>query len=312
MYRDDGYEPDRAFANTQELINDEQVFALIGAVGTPTSRAVSPLAQREGVPFVAPFTGAQLLREDTLTNVLNLRASYHQETDRMLEYLQGQGITRIAVLYQNDSYGLDGLTGVKQQVAARNMQLVESWYYRRNTEAVQSAVFRISEADPAPQAVIIIGASAPAAQAIQMLREKLGDDPIFMNVSFVDSDALAAGLTTLGESRGNVFFTQVVPLPGNTDDPLIVKYQAALESVDPQAQPGFVSLEGYLAGRLAIYAVDACGQNVTRTCFLNEVQTAGTIDLDGFELMFGATDNQGSDAVFLTQIDPNGQYSVVR
>ncbi len=124
---------------------------------------MSPLAHAEGVPFVAPFTGAQLLREPGLTNVLNLRASYHQETDRILEYLQGQGITRVAVLYQNDSYGLDGLTGVKQQVAARNMQLVESWYYRRNSEAVKSAVFRIAEADPAPQAVIIIGASDPAA-----------------------------------------------------------------------------------------------------------------------------------------------------
>ena len=311
VHRDDGYEPDRAFANTQELINKEQVFALIGAVGTPTSRAVSPLAHAEEVPFIAPFTGAQLLREPGLTNVLNLRASYHQETDRMLEYLQGQGVTRVAVLYQNDSYGLDGLTGVKQQVMDRNMQLVESWYYRRNTEAVKSAVFRITEADTAPQAVIIIGASEPAAQAIKLLREKLGSSLIFMNVSFVGSDALAAQLQGLGESRENVFFTQVVPLPGNTGDPLIDKYQAALAAVDPQAQPGFVSLEGYLAGRLAIYAVDACGQNVTRTCFLNAVQTAGTFDLDGFELMFGAADNQGSEAVFLTQIDANGQYTVV-
>jgi len=309
--KDDGYEPDRAFANTQELIDGEQVFALIGAVGTPTSRAVAPLAHAEEVPFIAPFTGAQLLREPELTNVLNLRASYHQETDRMLEYLQGQGVTRVAVLYQNDSYGLDGLTGVKQQVTDRNMQLVESWYYRRNTEAVKSAVFRIAEADPAPQAVIIVGASDPAAQAIKLLREKLGSSLIFMNVSFVGSDALATELATLGESRGNVFFTQVVPLLGNTDDPLIAKYRAALAAVDSQAQPGFVSLEGYLAGRLAIYAVDACGQNVTRMCFLNAVQNAGTFDLDGFELMFGANDNQGSDEVFLTKIDANGQYTVV-
>ena len=229
----------------------------------------------------------------------------------MVDYLEGQDITSVAVLYQNDSYGLDGLTGVEQALDGRDMQLVAHWYYRRNTEAVKSAVFRIADADPAPQAVIIIGASDPAAEAIKLLREKLGSDTIFMNVSFVGSDALAANLQELDESRDNVFFTQVVPLPGNTGDPLIDKYQAALAAVDPQAQPGFVSLEGYLAGRLAIYAVDACGQNVTRTCFLNAVQNAGTFNLDGFELMFGATDNQGSDAVFLTQIDANGQYSVV-
>ena len=311
VHRDDGYEPDRAFIRTQELIDDEQVFALIGAVGTPTSRAALPLAHRAGVPFIAPFTGAQLLREPGLTNVLNLRASYHQETDRMLEYLADQGVTRVAVLYQNDSYGLDGLTGVRQQVMDRNMQLVESWYYRRNTEAVKSAVFRIAGADPVPQAVIIIGASNPAAEAIKLLRERLGANTIFMNVSFVGSDALAAKLVADGQSRDNVFFTQVVPLPGNASDSLIAKYRAALDAVDSEAQPGFVSLEGYLAGRLAIYAVDACGQNVNRQCFLNAVQTAETIDLDGFNLLFGATDNQGSDAVFLTQIDANGQYSVV-
>ena len=311
LQSDDGYESDRAFTATRQLIDDEQVFALIGAVGTPTSRAALPLAHRAGVPFIAPFTGAQLLREPGLTNVLNLRASYHQETDRMLEYLADQGVIRVAVLYQNDSYGLDGLTGVRQQVMDRNMQLVESWYYRRNTEAVKSAVFRIAGADPVPQAVIIIGASNPAAEAIKLLRERLGANTIFMNVSFVGSDALAAKLVADGQSRENVFFTQVVPLPGDASDPLIAKYQAALAAVDSQAQPGFVSLEGYLAGRLAIYAVDACGQTVTRTCFLDAVQNAGTFDLDDFELMFGPTDNQGSDKVILTQIDANGQYSVV-
>ena len=199
--------------------------------------------------------------------------------------------------------------GVDQALDVHGLEPVESWYYRRNTSSVQSAVYRIAAAEP--QAVIIIGTSEPAAQAISMLREKLESGTIFMNVSFVGSDALAAELATLGESRDNVFFTQVVPLPGNTADPLVAKYRAALAAVDPQAQPGFVSLEGYLAGRLAIYAVDACGQNVTRTCFLNAVQTAGTFNLDGFQLTFGPTDNQGSDAVFLTQIDANGQYSVV-
>ena len=306
---DDRYEPDAAFANTQKLIEEEQVFGLIGAVGTPTSRAASPLANAEGVPFIAPFTGAQLLRDDALTNVLNLRASYHQETQRMVEYLAGRGLTQVAVLYQNDSYGVDGLMGVEQALDGHGLDPVGSWYYRRNTTSVQSAVYRIAAAEP--QAVIIIGASDPAAQAIKLLREKLGSDTIFMNVSFVGSDALAAELATLGESSDNVFFTQVVPLPGNTSDPLIAKYRAALTAYDAQAEHGFVSLEGYLAGRLAIEGLERCGANVTRTCFLNAVQTAGTFDLDGYQLMFGSTDNQGSDAVFLTQIDGNGNYQLV-
>ena len=309
--KDDGYESDRAFTATRQLIDDEQVFALIGAVGTPTSRAALPLAEDAEVPFIAPFTGAQLLRDEELSQVLNLRASYRQETDRMLEYLAGQGVTRVAVLYQNDSYGIDGLRGVQQELEGGNIDLVAHWYYRRNTEAVKSAVFRIANADPAPQAVIIIGASDPAAEAIKLLRENLGANTIFMNVSFVGSDALDAQLQDDGQSRDNVFFTQVVPLPGDTSDPLIAKYRAALAAVNPNADPGFVSLEGYLAGRLAIYGLETCGQNVTRACFLNAVQSAGSFNLDGFQLMFGSGDNQGSDRVFLTEMDENGEYQVV-
>ena len=304
--RDDGYETDRAFANTLGMIESGRVFALIGAVGTPTSRAASPLAHAANVPFIGPFTGAQLLRRPELTNVLNLRASYYQETAKMVDYLEGEGKTRVAVLYQNDSYGIDGLNGVKQALEGRNMDLVASWYYRRNTEAVKSAVFRIAEGRP--DAVIMVGAHLPSARAVEMLRDKLDPDPVFMSVSFVGSKALAEELGSAGQG---VHVTQVVPLPDGDSIPVLAEYRAALSAYDPQAEPGFVSLEGYLAGRLAIAGLELCGSDVTRECFLNAVQNAGTINLDGFELMFGSMDNQGSDAVFLTMIGPDGEYDAV-
>ena len=303
--QDDGYEPDRAFANTLALIESGHIFALIGAVGTPTSRAASPVARDAGVPFIAPFTGAQLLRQPELTNVLNLRASYHQETAKMVDYLEGEGKTRVAVLYQNDSYGVDGLNGVKQALEGRNMNLVASWYYRRNTEtAVKSAVFRIAQAQP--DAVIMVGAHLPSAAAVKMLRAELDPDPVFMSVSFVGSNALA---DELGDAGEGVFVSQVVPLPGGDSIPVLAEYRAALAAYDATAEPGFISLEGYLAGRLAIEGLELCGSNVTRECFLSAVQNAGTIDLSGFSVMFGPMDNQGSDAdaVILSQIGPDGR-----
>ena len=307
-YRDDGYEPDRAFANTLALVESGDIFALIGAVGTPTSRAASPVAHDAGVPFIAPFTGAQLLRQDNLTNVLNLRASYHQETEKMVDYLEGEGKTRVAVLYQNDSYGIDGLNGVKQALEGRNMDLVASWYYRRNTASVKSAVFRIAEGRP--DAVIMIGTHLPSARAVELLRAELDPDPTFMSVSFVGSNALAERLGDAGEG---VFVTQVVPLPDDESIPVVAEYRAALAAQDPTAEPGFISLEGYLAGRLAIEGLERCGANLTRQCFLNAVHNAGTIDLSGFPVMFGPMDNQGSgaDAVILSQIGPDGEYDAV-
>ena len=302
---DDQYEPHLAYSNTLNLINREGVFALIGEVGTPTSRSASPLANAQGVPFIAPFTGAGFLREAELENVVNLRASYHQEAEEMVARLtEDLGITRVAVMYQNDSYGQSGLDGVTDALAKRNLAPVASWYYQRNSDAVKAAVFNIVEANP--EAVIMIGAYAPVAKAITVAREDI--DPIFMAVSFVGSNALAQ---ELGPDGAGVYVTQVVPLPDDTGVPVVAAYRAALQALDANAVPGFVSLEGYLAGRLAIVGLEQCGRDVSRACFLNALRNSGTIDLEGMTLQYGPGDNQGSDAVFVTVIGDDGNYHLV-
>ncbi len=303
---DDRYEPDAAFANTLEFVEgDNPVFALIGAVGTPTSRAALPVAAGadKPVPFVGALTGAQLLRESDLTNVLNYRASYHDETEEMVQHLVDADVTKVAVLYQNDSYGIDGLMGVRNALAEHDMEPVASWYYRRNTSAVQSAAFRIAEAEP--EAVIIIGTSAPAAQIIKKLRMKMDPDPVFLAASFVGSNALA---TALGDEAPGVYVTQVVPLPSDEN---VAKYRAALMAYDSTEEPGFISLEGYLAGRLALARLQSCGADPTRECFLNVQSATTTIGIDGRQLTFGPGDNQGSDEVFLTVIGADGEYDQV-
>ena len=302
----DSYEADFAFSNTRDLIDKAGVFALIGAVGTPTARAATPQAHVAGVPYIAPFTGAAFLRDPYLDNVLNLRASYYQETDEMVARLtEDLGITKIAVMYQDDSYGRDGLEGVLLALQRRDMQPVVSWHYPRNTIAVKAATLRIAEAHP--EAVIMIGAYAPVARAIELLRRDI--DPVFMTVSFVGSNALAEELGAAGEG---VYVTQVVPLPQDGDIPVVARYHAALAAYDPDAEPGFVSLEGYLAGRLAVAGLQACGRELTRKCFLDGAHNVGTIDIDGFRLLYEPEDdNQGSDTVFITVIGADGEYHQV-
>ena len=145
---DDAYEIDYALSNTKRLIENDKVFALIGAVGTPTSRVAAPLAHEAGVPFVAPFTGAEFLRDPELDNVLNLRASYYQEAEEMVERLtEDLGVTRVAVLYQNDSYGQNGLDGTTWALERPGLEPVEAGHYQRNTTAVKSAAQNVMEAD---------------------------------------------------------------------------------------------------------------------------------------------------------------------
>jgi ABC-type branched-subunit amino acid transport system substrate-binding protein len=300
---DDAYEPEAAIANTFRLIEQEQVFALIGAVGTPTSRSATPVAAEAGVPYIAPFTGAEFLRDPQWRNVLNLRASYYQETEEMVARLtEDLGVTRIAVLYQDDSFGRAGYRGVRLALDRRAMQPVSIGLYPRNTTAVKTALLDLRRGDP--EAVIMIGAYQPVAALVTWARH-MGMDPTFLTVSFVGSNALAEELGAAGEG---VYVTQVVPFPTDDSLPVVGAYRRALAAYDSEAVPGFVSLEGYLAGRLAVAGVAGCGADITRACFLDALRTGAAIDIDGFELRFGDADNQGSDAVFLTRIGADGRY----
>ena len=301
----DSYEPNLAFSNTQRLLRANRVFALIGAVGTPTSRAAVPVAQDAGVPFLAPFTGAEFLRDPTLDKVVNLRASYYQETEEMVARLtEDLGVMRIAVFYQNDSFGEAGLEGVRRALQRRNMSPVAAWSYERNTTGIKRALLGMIESEP--EAVILVGAYAPVAELVVMARRKI--DPVFMSVSFVGSEAL---LAELGVDGAGLYITQVVPAPHDNSVPVVAAYREALAGYDPDASPGYVSLEGYLAGRLAVAGLGACGRTVSRACFLDAFRTVSAFDIDGFELNYGPGDNQGSDAVFVTVIDEDGELHQV-
>ncbi len=299
---DDAYEPEAAVANTQRLIG-EGVFALIGAVGTPTSRSATPIAAEAGVPYIAPFTGAAFLRDPEWENIINLRASYAQETEEMVERLTVDlGIERIGILYQDDSYGRSGYDGVQDALARRGSTAVAVGRYTRNTSAVKTALLDLQEGNP--EAVIMIGAYQPMAALIKWAR-LTGMDWLFLNVSFVGSNALAQ---ELGSEGVGVLVTQVVPFPQDDSLAVVAAYQRALAAYAPDAAPGFVSFEGYLAGRLAIAGLQKCGRDVSRSSFLANLRGSQALDIEGFSLQYGEDDNQGSDKVFLTVIGRNGEY----
>ena len=304
---DDGYEPEAAIANTRALIDEYKVFALIGAVGTPTSKSAQPVATEAEVPYIAPFTGAEFLRDaKKRPNVVNVRASYYQEIEEMVARLnEDLGITRISIFYQNDSFGRAGLNGLRHAVTRRGLRPSEEVYYPRNTEAVKVALLDLRRANA--EAVVIVGAYKPAATMIRWAR-RLNFNPYFINISFIGSAALAKAL---GADGTGVYVTQVVPFPRDTTLPVVAQYQKALKEVDANGEPSFVSLEGYLAGRIAIEGLRLAGPLPTRQSFLLALREAGDIDLGGFHLRYSVNDNQGSDRVYLTRIDDRGHFQSV-
>ncbi|MCQ3807608.1 MAG: ABC transporter substrate-binding protein [Acidimicrobiaceae bacterium] len=300
---DDAYEPEAAIDNTRQLIDSGDVFALIGAVGTPTSRSALPVAAAADIPYIAPFTGAAFLRDARQSNVINLRASYDQETEEMVQRLVSDlGIDRIGVMYQDDSFGRAGFNGVSAALDRRGTEAVAVGIYPRNTTAVKAGLLDLKQEDP--EAVIVVGAYQPVAWLIRWAGE-IGLDAVFVTISFVGSNALAQ---ELGPDGAGVLTTQVVPFPTDAGVAVVASYLDALAAHDPDAVAGFVSLEGYLAGRLAIAGLRSCGPTLDRGCFLERFASSEPIDVDGFMLRYGDQDNQGSDQVFWSMIDENGEY----
>jgi branched-chain amino acid transport system substrate-binding protein len=299
--RDDGYEPDRAIAETKKLIEEDKVFALIGPVGTPTSAAAQPIATAAHVPFLGAFTGAGFLRNPKLDNVINVRASYGAETEAWIKHLtEDLKLKKIAIFYQDDAFGRAGLDGVKAAMAKRGLELAEEATYERNTVAIKTAALTLRRA--APDAVVMVGAYKPCAALIK-LAHRLEFDPVFVNISFVGASALAK---ELGPDGRGVVVSQVVPFPWDASLKVVADYQAAMKT-----PPDFVSLEGYLVGRLAIAALEKMSGEPTREGLIKAIKDTGTFDIGGLAMTFGATRNEGLDQVFLTVIQADGSFKAV-
>ena len=302
---DDSYEPEKTIVATHQAIKEDKVFALVGAVGTPTSKAGQPIATTAKVPFIGPFTGAEFLRNPFNRYIVNIRSSYFQETEAWIEHLTTDlGVTKIAILYQDDAFGLAGLAGVKKAMAKRNMALVAEGTFKRNTTAIKSALLEIMKGQP--EAVVTVGPYKPIAEFIKLARQ-LKVDAAFVAISFVGSDLLAQ---ELGNQGAGVIVSQVVPFPRDKSLPVVTSYQAALTAVNPDAKPGFVSLEGYLVGQLVIEALKRVQGDLTREAFLDAIESA-PFDLGGVRLSFSATQNQGSNQVYFTVLQADGSFRPV-
>src|SRR6266478_1308835 len=304
--RDDGYDPDRSVAQTIKLIEEDQVFALIGAVGTPTTTATVPIATAKNVPFIGPFTGAAFLRAPDLHNVVNIRASYSAEAQAWIKHLtEDLHVRSIAIFYQDDAFGRDGLAGVKAALDKRHMELTAEGTFERNTRAVGSALRTLKRAEP--EAVVMVGTYGPCAEFIKLAR-KSGFNPVFVSVSFVGANALAK---ELGSDGQGVVVSQVVPFPWDTSVQLVVDYQAAEKFLDPNSKPDFISLEGYLSGRLVASALEKTGPNPTRADMLRIIHEVGRFDISGTTVTFGLNAHDAPSQVFLTVIRRDGTFEAI-
>ncbi len=297
---DDGYEPDRCRANTEAFIKDD-VFGLFGYVGTPTALAALPLAVEAKIPFFGPFTGAEALREPFHKSVFHLRASYYDETALIVRNLTSLGLRKIAVFYQNDSYGMAGLEGVKRALTAQGLAPVALGTVERNTVNVAQAVKDI--APSMPDAVVQISAYKSCAAFIREAR-KAGYGGTFFNVSFVGTQALA---DELGKEGRGIMISQVMPFPFSTTTAISDEYLEAVRKAGGDAQPNYSSMEGYLAAKVLAEGLRRAGRNPSREALIAGLESIQNTSFGGFNVNFGPKQHVASHYVDLSMLTGDGK-----
>jgi ABC-type branched-subunit amino acid transport system substrate-binding protein len=326
---DDGYDAARTLDTMKDLLEKRAVFAFVGNVGTPTAEVAVPYAVEHKTLFYGAFTGAALLRQDPPDRyVVNYRASYEEETAKTIKYLvENRHIapTGIAVFAQQDAFGSAGFHGAAK--ALRKYGINETSIvrvgYKRNTLDVEPAVLeiarnnalaadgeRVSGRHPI-RAVVMVATYRPAAKFMQKLREKKVD-ALFTNVSFVGSEALADELRDMGPTfcKGAIV-TQVVPHP-DSGATAVLKYRELLAKYFPDQRAGFISLEGYVAGRIFVEALKRAGRGVDTESLIAALESIQDLDLGiGTKISFGLSEHQGSHKVWGTQLDDACRYQVL-
>jgi branched-chain amino acid transport system substrate-binding protein len=301
---DDGYEPERTAANTRKLIEQDKVFALFGYVGTPTSAAAVPSATKSGVPYIAPFTGAEALRNPVSPIIFNVRASYFDETEGMVEHLTSDlGIKKIGVFIQDDGYGNAGKAGVNRALNKRGLALAGEGKYTRNTTDVDTGLAALKAAKP--EAVIMVGAYKACAAFVKKARAS-GFNPKFLNLSFVGTSDF---INEAGSAGEGVYITQVMPSPFDKREEIVKQYQTVLKKADPKLEFDYTSLEGYVDAVVLVDVLKKAGSNLTRTSFTNAFDKLN-IDLDGLKVSFSPTDHQGSKSVYYTVVKDGKAVSI--
>jgi ABC-type branched-subunit amino acid transport system substrate-binding protein len=301
---DDGYRVDRTEQQTRQLVADPQLLALIGFAGTANVGQLlkDKVLEDAGIALVAPYTGGEPLRTPYNPWIFHVRAGYADEAEHMVKQLAAQGITRIAVVYQDDAFGQAGLDGVKAALERRQLQLAGAAGYERNTAKVQPAVEAMLKLQP--QAVIMVAVNKPAAAFIQQYRAHGGGGQLF-SISVVDPAELVR-LGGLSAVQG-LGISQVVPYPYQPQRAVVREFRALMRKYAPQAEVNYTNFEEFLGAKVLVEALRRAGPKPTRAAVIQALESLHPYDLGGFDVSFGPHNRIGSRFVEVTVIGSTGK-----
>jgi len=303
---DDAYESELAAENAAKFAANDDVFAVIGGVGTPTAKRIAPILREAEIPFVGPFTGADFLRDaERFPNVVNLRAGYLDETRKLVDHIINDlGKKRLGIIYQDDAFGRSVLRNYKKVLEELDTPILAKATFSRNTHAVHTSLFTLSKADL--DAILIVGTYASNSEIIN-LADYLGYNYIMANLSFVLSYELKK---RINNPSTRIIVTEVMPDATDTNNLVVRRFQRALEAqydalgIEVTAQSvNEVSLEGYILGRFVVDVLKRMDDQFTRENFMAQALSVGPVAIDDWTLEFRPGTNTGSS--YIRMIDLN-------
>lgn len=297
---DDGYVVDRTVENAKKLI-EQDVFAFFGMFGSANYAALIPLINERGLPSIAPYTGSDGLRAQNSPTTFWLRASYGDETEKIIDQLTTLGINRIAVFYQDDAFGKAGLAGVEAALTRRQLKVLATGVYDKTKNDVGSAVKTIGAADP--QAVVMISTYKPTAAFVKQMRVS-GKLPQFFALSVVGVKALNA---ELGAESAGIAISQVVPFPDNATAPVVREMRQLPAEMQPAAGITYTTLEGYIAAKVTVEALRRAGPNASREKFIAALESLKDYDVGGFPVNYAGGSHLGSRFAEVTIVSKSGK-----
>ena len=299
---DDAYDIQRSQANVKAFLEDRSYFALFNCMGTPMIEAMLPQVIEAGIPFFAPFSGALSVRPKDARNVFNIRASYADEAEQLVQHLATVGIKRIAVVYQNNTFGKEVFNAAqlsmdKHKLAATAVVTVES-------SALDAPLAASKVASSNPEAVLVGLAGKPTIDFVKAIRAQRRGLPLYA-LSIMGA---AATLKAMGDDAIGMAVSQVVPLPANTTTPVVRDFQQAWRAAGITLEPSHLALEGYINAMVFAEALKRTGKLLTRSAFIDSTWRISRHDLGGFDVSFSDSSKNASRFVELTMVSRNGRF----
>ena len=299
---DDGYDVQRSLENVKGFLADRSTFALFSCMGTPMIEAMLPSVLESGIPFFAPFSGALSARPANANNVFNIRASYPEEAQQLVQHLATVGIKRIAIAYQNNTFGKEIFAGTQLAMAKFNVEATAIVTVENSAADAASAAAKVATSQP--QAVLLGLAGKPTIEFVKAIRAQRKGLPLYA-LSIMGA---AATLKAIGGDATGIAVSQVVPLPSNSMMPVVRDFQQAWKASSTTLEPSHLALEGYINARVFAEALRRVGKSPSRNAFIDSTWAMKRFDLGGFEVSFNASDKNASRFVELTMVANDGRF----